>query len=188
VDNKFERVKDEKDPDRCQGIVQGGPNAGQCYYKAVAGSKFCPMHCGRSAHESKKNELKNYQLRQYRDRVGDLANSSAIKDLREEIGIVRMVLETLLNQCDNANKLIMYTGQISNLVAQVTKLVQVCQSIEERNNNLLDRKVVIVIADSLVTLVSKYVTDPDQLNEIGAKLVESIELAASPANPVGAVA
>lgn len=183
-DNKF-IVVDEKDPLRCQGV--GGH--GQCNYKAVENSKFCPRHCGAGAAAASKHELKNYRLRKYHERVGEKANSSGIKDLREEIGIVRMVLEELLEICDgNGNKLIMYTGQISNLVAQIQKLVTSCQLMEEKNNNLLDRKVVIVIADSLVTLIGKYITDPDQLNEIGDKICESIAAAASPENPVGAVA
>lgn len=187
---KFIRMDSETDPDRCQGIIQNGVNAGQCQYKAVPGCKYCLMHGGGTqAANNKKAALKNYQLTQYAARVGDLANSTGIKDLREEIGILRLTLENLINLCDNANKLLLYTDKITNLTDKINKLVVSCQNIEEKNNNLLDRKVVIVIADSIVTLIGQYITDPDMLLEIGGKICESIASAGNGAqNPIGAVA
>lgn len=179
----------EKDPDRCQGVIANGTNAGQCNYRASPGSKFCSLHGGHNAaNAEKKAAIRNYKLRRYQERVGELADSSEIKSLREEIGIVRMTLENIINLCDNDNKLLIYAGQITNMVGMVSKLIQTCQQLEERNNNLLERKVVIVIADSIVTLIGQYITDPDQLNEIGTRICESIENAASPANQLGVVA
>lgn len=179
----------EKDPDRCQGLIANGPHAGQCNYRASPGSKFCSLHGGHNAvNQEKKAAIRNYKLRQYQERVGELADSTSIKDLREEIGIIRMTLEAILNQCENPNKLLIYSGQITNLVMMVSKLIQTCQQLEERNNNLLERKVVIIIADSIVTLIGQYITDPEVLNELGARICESVEAAASPTNQLGVVA
>lgn len=182
-------VCDPTDPNRCQGIRQGD-SGGQCVYLSVPGCSFCLMHGGGTqASQNKKNALKNYQLTKYAERVGDLANNPEIKNLREEIGILRMTLESLLNMCDTPNKLLLYTDKITNLVEKVNKLVVSCQQMEEKNNNLMDRKVVIVIADSIVTLVAQYVTDPDELAEIGSKICESIASAGNGVtNPVGAFA
>jgi hypothetical protein len=190
ADVKFIRMDSETDPDRCQGLIQSGVNAGQCQYKAVPGCKYCIMHGGGTqAANNKKNALKNYQLTQYAARVGDLSNSPDIKSLREEIGILRLTLENVLNQCENANKLLLYTDKITNLTDKINKLVVSCQNIEEKNNNLLDRKVVIVIADSIVTLISEYISDPDKLLEIGDKICGAITTAGNGApNPIGAVA
>lgn len=187
---KFIRMDGESDPNRCQGIIQNGGNAGQCYYKAVIGCKYCLMHGGGTqAANNKKNALKNYQLTQYAARVGDLSNNPEIKSLREEIGILRLTLENLINMCDNSNKLLLYTDKITNLADKINKLVVSCQNIEEKNNNLLDRKVVIIIADSIVTLIGQYITDPDILLEVGSKICESIITAGNGIpNPVGAVA
>ncbi len=183
--SKYERITDEKDPRRCEGII----GTGQCIYVRVVGSKFCIAHGGHNAVNAEKSkELRNYKLRQYQERVGELANSTDIKSLREEIGIVRMTLENVLNMCDNENKLLIHSGQITNLVGMIQKLITSCQSMEERNNNLLERKVVIVIADSIVTLIGQYITDPEVLNELGARICESIEHAASPAHSIGVVA
>lgn len=175
----YERVA-ETDPNRCQGII-GGSQAGQCNYKAVPGCKFCMMHGGSGqASDNKKGALKNYRIQQWGEQIGDKANSSDIKSLREEIGILRMLMETTLNHCKNANDLLIYSDKIGHLTEKIQKLVESCQKMEEKNNQLLDRKVVIVIADSIVTLIGEYVTDPDMLDEIGAKICNSIEAAASP--------
>lgn len=177
--DKFERVADD-DPLRCN-AVNVGPHGDQCHFKAVLNSKFCYIHGGSSQENlNKKAALANYRLQQYGERVADFANNPEVKNLREEIGIVRMLLEQVINKCDDSNKLLIYSDKISTLVNQISKLVDTCQRLEEKNNNLLDRKVVIVIADSIVTLIGQYVTDPDKLNEIGGKICESIANAASP--------
>lgn len=179
ADFTFERCE-ATDPNRCQGIIRSGPSAGQCFFKAVPNSTFCPRCGGASQHN--KNEqvaLRNYRLTQYAARVGELAGNSEIKSLREEIGIVRMTLETLLNSCKTQNDALIYIDKINSLVDNIKKLIEASQKLEEKNNNLLDRKVVIVIGDSIVSLLAQYITDPDQLNEIGGKICESIENAAS---------
>lgn len=175
----YERVS-ETDPNRCKGII-GGSQAGQCNYKAVSGCDYCMMHGGaRQAQDNKKLALKNYRIQQWGERVGEFSNSTDIKSLREEIGILRLVMETTLNHCKTANDLLIYSDKISHLTEKVQKLVESCQKMEEKNNQLLDRKVVIVIADSIVTLIGEYVKDADMLDEIGAKICNSIEAAASP--------
>lgn len=188
AETKF-TVCDPTDPNRCQGIRQG-ESGGQCVYLAVPGCKFCLMHGGGTqANENKKAKLKNYQLTQYAERVGDLSNNPEIKNLREEIGILRMTLENVINLCDSPNKLLLYSDKITNLVEKVNKLVVSCQQMEEKNNNLMDRKVVIVIADSIVTLIGQYITDPDILLEVGGKICESIASAGNGAtNPIGSSA
>lgn len=178
---RFIRVE-EDDPNRCQ-AVNVGPSKDQCRLKAVQGGLFCPLHGGINQ-EMKNREaaLAGYRLQQYSERVADFASNPEIKNLRAEIGIIRMTLENLLNQCDNANKLLLYSDKITHMVNQVSKLIDTCQRLEERNNNLLDRKVVIIIADSIVTLLGQYIPDPDKLLEIGGKICESISNAASPTN------
>lgn len=180
MDYKHERVS-ETDPNRCQGITANG----QCIYKAVDGGKMCLAHGGgKERAELKKHGLRNYQLQQYGERVGQLANSDEIKSLREEIGILRMTLESTLNNLKNPNQLLIYSDKITLMVGQIQRLVEAAQKMEERNGNLLDRKVVIIIADSITTIVGQYVTDPDALNVIAEKICESIIAAGNgAANP-----
>lgn len=180
-DNKFERCTDPADPTRCNGVVSSGHDGGQCPYKSVPGCTFCPMHGGSpQIQKNKVAELKNYRLTQYGERVSEFANNPEVKNIREEIGIIRMTIEAVLNECTTANKLLIYSEKISGLVSQVNKLVESSQRMEEKNNMLLDRKVVIVIADSIVQICADYIKDPDALMALGGKICESITNAASP--------
>lgn len=182
VESKLQRCA-EDDPNRCQAVVANG----QCPYLSLPNTKNCAMHGGVGQQNNNgRQAVSNYRLQQYQERVSDFANNSEIKSLREEIGIVRMTLESLLVSCKDANKLLLYSDKITNMVNQIQKLVVAAQSLEEKNNTLLGRNVVIVIADSIVTLLGQYITDPDKLVEIGNKIHESIEIAASPTNILGA--
>lgn len=187
-EERYRRITDDADPERCH-AVNVGASKDQCRMKVIPGSKFCALHGGIGVETAaKKRALANYRLSQYNDRIADFADSSEIKNLREEIGITRMVLETLLNSCQKTTELLAYSDKISNLVGQVSRLIETAQKLEEKNNSLLDRKVVIVIADSIVTIIGQYINDPDKVNEIGAKICESIAAAASPAYQPGFVA
>lgn len=168
------------DPRRCQFIDP----TGQCRYIQKDGASYCEIHAQSNGRE-KRFHLARYRLQQYQERVGEFANDDEIKNLREEIGIMRMTLEQIITQCKSANDLLIRSDKISNMVGQIQRLVETAQKLEERNNNLLDRKIVIIIADSIVTLIGNYIKDPDQLNEIGSKICESIENAASPTYTIG---
>jgi len=171
--NQYVLCTSEYDPERCLATNAG---TSPCRYKAVAPSKFCPAHGGVVNQTlTKRAELANYRLTEYRERVGDLASSNEIKSLREEIGITRLLAENLINQCKNPNLLLMHTDKISMLMGQIGNLIEKAQKIEERNSNLLDRKVVLVIADEIITVIKLYVTDPDALLEIGTRIVSTID-------------
>ena len=187
ADNKFERCTDERDPDRCHGINRG-TSGGQCMYKRVPGCNFCVRHGGYiQENANKATALKNYRLTQYAARVGDLSNNPEIKNLREEIGILRMTLEEVINQCESANKVLLYSEKITNLVDKIDKLVRSCQVMEEKNGSLMSRTDIINIADSIVTLIGDYIDDPDVLTELGSKICATIAATgATPTNPVGA--
>jgi hypothetical protein len=172
-DNKYVLADGQFDPDRCHGNNAG---TAQCRYKSIPPSKYCPLHGGlANQHREKRVALANYRLQQYGLRVGELANNPEIKSLREEIGIVRMVLENIINQCTSANLLLSYTDKLSALAGQISRLIESAQKLEERNNNLLDRKVIIVIADEIIDVIKMFVKDPDELLEVGQRITATIE-------------
>lgn len=184
---RFIRVEDD-DPTRCH-AVNVGSSRDQCHFQAVPNSHYCPLHGGGKQEDlNKKAALAGYRLQQYQERVGEFAHNPEIKNLRAEIGILRMTLENVLNQCENANKLLIYSDKISHMVGQISKLIDTAQRLEEKNNSLLDRKIVIIIADSIVTLIGQYITDPEKLTEIGSKICESITNAASPTHSARVIA
>lgn len=170
---KWERIKDEDDPRRCQGVK---PSQGQCRNISVEGSKFCPGHGGNKAFEAEKaKNLKNYRLNKFHVRIQELGNSNFVMDLREEIALLRILIEEKVNQCQCDADLILISGPLSDLVVKVEKLVTSCNRIDFKLGNLLDRTKVLQYAQQLVQIVGKHVTDTTVLEKISEEFLTILE-------------
>lgn len=134
------------------------------------------------------HSLAKYRLQQHGDRVAEFACDDEVKSVRQEIAFLRMTLEGVWNSCTDTNKLLLKIDLIQQFVGNIQKTIESAQRMEERTNSLIDRKVVVVIADSMVNVISDYVKDPDALIEIAERLCASIENATSSQTTVGAVA
>jgi hypothetical protein len=191
VDNKFERIDFDGDPERCQS-VSGGQ---QCPYKGKIGpdgkrSKNCPRHTpgmtGRS-HVGSPDPVRNYRFSTvFQPTVDHFAGNEKIKSLREEIGLMRMLLQTIVNRCKDQYELTMEADRLAKLVDQINKLVQSCHKIEEATGTLLDKTVVINIGAMMVNILERHVPDKAVLDLIGAEIYEAIEKSSSRETPLGA--
>lgn len=181
-DAKFERCEDPNDPARCQGAIVGG----QCPFKGrltTSGqrAKYCERHIHQAHAEvshspPRVDPLRNYRFSiQFQPRIDELSSNEKIKNLREEIALCRMVLETIVNRCQDAYDLTMETERISKLVDQVNKLVVSCHKIEESTGQLIDKTVIINIGGMMVNILEKYVEDKSKLDVIGREIYEAIE-------------
>lgn len=171
IDNKFERVTDEFDPMRCQGSTTRGP----CPYKATVAGQFCPMHSGGSlAHHARKEAVRNFRLTQWQSRVNEFADSTEVKSLREEVGIMRLLLENTMNRYKTPDDLYAGTGKVSDLITRLEKLVATCHRLELANNTLMDRNTVLKIASAMIEVIGEFVTDEKVLDLIGDKIVTAI--------------
>jgi len=172
VDNKFERVTEEDDPRRCQSVVR---SKGQCWYKAMEGSNHCPMHNGHLG--AKKTQLAiqhKYNIALYQSRIDDFADGDSVKSLRGEIGISRMLLERIMNQCTDDTRLLIYAGAIGTLVEKISKLVVSCDRLEGRMGMMLDKAALTVLAGQFIEIICHYIDDPDVLDGIATELIEAI--------------
>lgn len=168
----YERVEHEWDPERCDGVVSAGP----CPNKAVPGSRFCMRHGG--AHKVRQNRqeaIRMYQFTKYKERIGDLSTHGEIKSLHMEIGVIRMSIEELINNCNSHNDFMVRVPQINQLTQTVKSLIEAWQKLQERNNLLLDKKQIMMIADGVVKVVTQYVTDPALVSKIGMEVCNVIE-------------
>lgn len=159
------------DPRRCQARVQQG----QCPFLSVEGTSSCPMHGGvgaDGAHEEKSKRI--YRLTKYRARVGELADHDQIKSLREEIGVLRMMLEEIINRCKDDSDLLIYSSKISDLVMKVEKLVSSCHRLELSTGALLDKAAVLQLASAVVEIISRHVDDQDLVSDIADEILVAV--------------
>lgn len=170
IESKLERVE-EYSLERCQGVT----GIGQCPYKVSEGSKFCAMHGGNMAAEIKaKESLRVYRLAKWSSRVNEIADHDKIKSLREEIGILRVVLEETINMCNDSAELLLYASRISDTVAKIERLVASCHRLEAATGATLDKQQALQLASVMVEIISRYVTDQEAIDSVSNEIVTAI--------------
>ena len=100
-----------------------------------------------------------YRLAKYQARVDELKEHNEVKTLRNEIGVLRMLLEEKMNRANTDAELVMMAGPISDLVMKIEKLVSSCQRLENSLGNLLDKQQMKNIATQLLNVLTEKVND-----------------------------
>jgi hypothetical protein len=170
IDNKFERVE-ANDPNRCQAT-----NAhGQCPYKSGEHSSYCSMHGDNKAAEAHRKKLLNmYHLSKWQNRVDEFSEHDNVKSLRSEIGIARMVMETILNQCNDKSDLLLYSGRIMEMLTKIQGLIVSCHKLESNLGQLLDKASALNLASQIVTIVAEEINDPQVTDRISSRIAVTI--------------
>jgi len=170
--DKWTRVAEDS-PERCQATIA---TRGQCMNARMEGSDYCPAHGGNRGNAKMKQAASDmYQLGRYQARVGDFANHGGIKSLRNEISILRMVLETRMKQCKDDHELMLHSQSISNMVGSIEKLVVSCQRIDLQLESMLDEAKAMQWISEIIDILSKHIQDSVVLDEISTEITASYE-------------
>lgn len=153
----------------------------------IPGTDKCDRHTSGSARVAK-DPLSNYKFsQQFHAQIKHFAEAPDLKSLRGEIGVVRLMLQAVINNCKDETELTLQADRITRLVGEINKCVVNCHKLEESTGQLLDKTVVINIGNMIVSVIDKYVDDKALLNEIGREIYENIESATRPENIDGIV-
>jgi len=173
----FEKAPYPDHPARCQAVNSQGqcPNLGLLLQDGTR-AKNCIAHGGaRQRQMHKRAALRNYQLDKWNAKLAAKAESSQIKSLRDEIGILRVVLEERLNKCNDAMDLILQSGPISDLVMKINTVVQSCHKLEKQQGHLLDKQAILQFAQVMVGIVSNVLEDqPEKINIIADEILMAV--------------
>lgn len=160
-------------PDRCQGIRQG---QGQCTNLSEVHSIFCLCHGGNKAEEViTKKRIGNYRLTKWQARLEEKAEQSEIKSLRDEIGILRVIMEEVLNKCQSDMDLILQSGKIADLAMKIEKLVASCHKLEGSMGKLMDKAAILQFASEVVEIIGEELKgDESKINAIGEQIFAAV--------------
>lgn len=155
---------------------QGGKN-NQCRFLAVEGSDYCKLHGGAStAVANERKSIRNYQLTKFKAELERHANSSHIKDLRDEVGLLRMMLETKLNRIQDEADLMMQSQGISELITKINAVVTSMHALDAKTNQVLDKTTLITVATRMVEVISTELEDePDKLERVSTNITQIIQ-------------
>lgn len=164
---------EEDDPHRC--IAQGMQNEGQCKFLAVEGQKYCPCHGGiNAAMKVEKKKIHDYRLQAWQARLDEFSESDQVKNLRGEIGVLRILIETIFQQCQTPTDLMIYSGKIGDLVTRIEKLTVSCDRFETKVGMLLDKTKALALAGKIVEIIAKEVTDAEAIDRISNGIITVI--------------
>jgi len=168
----WEKMHGPDDPQRCQGITPQG----QCINRALPGLDVCAAHGGALKSKTlKEQSLRNYRLMKFKERASELSNSDGITSLKDEVALLRMLIEERINQCNDSHELLLVSGPLSDLIIKVEKVVSSCHRLDSKLGNLLDKTKVLLFAQVVVEIVGTVVTDPEQLDIISDKILKALE-------------
>lgn len=179
IEHKFERwnVGKHHPNERC---ISSNPN-GQCPYVKQNETNYCVRHGANKGLQAKQAEVqRNYRLKRWQDRVNDFADNDGIKSLREEVGILRILLEEMMNACKTSMDLLLYSSKMSDLVMKIEKLVTSCDRLENRMGILLSKDSVLHLASIYVQIINNHVTDPDIIEQISMEMATATEEVSNP--------
>lgn len=161
-----EQVTYPEDPRRCQAVTANG----QCPSISTNGTPYCLAHGGI---KNKSKGLRNYALTKWRAKVERQVDSPHIKSLRDEVGILRTLLEERLETVKDSHDLILQTGPISDLIIRIEKLVVSCNKLEGALGETLDKAAVLNFAGIVISILQEELTDSSQLNIIADRIMGS---------------
>jgi hypothetical protein len=170
VDTKITRIKDENDPNRCEMVH----NKGQCVYVKIPGQRFCPQHGTNTVAASERRAHRNYNLARIQGDVDKKLDSSELKSLREEICILRVMLERQLNGIADDYDLIANSAKISDLICKIQGLVTACHKIEVQSGFLMDKNAILQITALILNVITNRVTDPDVIDILSDEIPNAI--------------
>lgn len=167
IDNyEWKRVAFD-DPRRCQ--------KENCLNIAVEGSKYCLAHGGnRAAQAAEKQRMKNYRIAKFHKRASELSDSKGIASLRDEVGLLRMLIEERINQCTDTKDLLLISGPLSDLIMKSERLVSSMYKLEEKMGQHVDKSRLTQLAQVLINIIAKYVENPEVLDAIGEDIFNAL--------------
>lgn len=162
LEDKLIKVE-EDDPHRCKAVVKNG----QCGFRAYEKEQYCKMHGGGRVNAVTSIEKsRNYRFLKYQDRINHFADNDQVKSLREEIGILRMILEETVNKCKDDTDILIYSPKISETAMKIEKLVVSCHRLETSLGQTLDKTAILSMATRMVNIISEHISDQIIIDKI----------------------
>lgn len=169
----IKRVPYPEHPNRCQQAM----GSSQCVNLAVEGGTKCIAHGGHKELESQRNtSLRLYRLGQWQARADEFSSHPNIKSLREEIGILRILLEERFAHCQGDSfNLLLQAGPISDLVLKVERVVTSCHKLEASMGEHIEKSQLLLFASEVVSVIAEVLNDDqEKLDQISFRILDLV--------------
>ena len=160
------------DPRRCKSNIK----TGQCPFLAEEGCENCMMHgANKEIAKAEKIEQSNYNIAKWQKRINEKANAPGVKSLREEVAMLRILMEEEWNMCNDEKELLMHSPRLSDLAKDIDKVLGSCHRIEQSSGQMLDKTLAMNFGAQVITIIGGYIKDDDILDKIGNDILEALK-------------
>jgi hypothetical protein len=146
---------------------------GQCNCQKIPGKDFCKMHAGRG--NAQEENTRNYRLTKWQAQLERMGDNPGLKSLRDELAILRMLMEERLNLCKDSHDLLLQSHTISDLATKIERLVVSCSRLDVQLGKMLDKTAIINFANEVIAIIGEEVKDSKALDAIATKIISSLE-------------
>lgn len=141
-----------------------------CDKDAIDGCTLCEIHKSR-----KQAKLEVYGTR-WAAKIQSKVDVSRVANLREEVAIVRMMLEARLNLIKSEEELVIHSQALGDLTLKIEKLVASCHKFDKETQTLLAKEDLMRMIEQVIAVVSEEVKDADLLLRISDRIAKEIEI------------
>lgn len=160
------------DPQVCQLCLERSTTV---YYKVIPDTHRCPRHCGAQVKRKQEAErVMQYRVQVWNSRLKEFTNANEVKSLRDEIGVLRLLMEETLKRCETPGDLLAFSARIQAIANDIQRLVSACNKLETSMGEMMDRPTAIKFAGRLIEIVSSEIDDSDVLDRISHRIIEII--------------
>jgi len=128
----------------------------------VDGSEFCKKHCKEA------DRIRSYRLSDpdARQRFDHLANSEALETVRDEVVLLRLLIDERYALAETKADKINAFSVIHPALSTLNKLVESLGKLERQADLVLGREALEKLGDDIVTILIEELTDVDGYTEI----------------------
>lgn len=163
-----------KNDNQCITTLKGSGR--QCPNMCIEGSEHCAVHGGLvDAESARKKQYEQTKLEFWLQQIKKETESDTSRSLKEEIGILKILLKSHLGMCNGHNDLIIYSAQIQSVILSIEKVLSSFVKIEKTMGELLNREELAVFADTVIRIIAKEVKDPEIIDNISKQILEVIK-------------
>jgi len=145
----MQRVTDLADPHRCK----GANSIGQCDHVAADGSDYC-LACN-GVDRGPVRRMRKYLLAAAEDQklLDRYATDDELKSLREEIALVRMMVQRTLTMATSNVEAVNAYSKINTLLLTLERLMKTCHALEQSLGQLVGKPALLRLGQRLCQIV-----------------------------------
>ena len=162
---------DPANPNRCKADLRSG----QCEFLSIEGTQYCARHGGISQKDAQlAQNNRKYKLTHLKDlekTVDQYKHDKEILNLRDDIALLRGLIQEKLNTCTTTTELMLASGLITAILRQVSDTTEKCFKLEQSLGRYLDKSELIAFVQQIIEVINIEISDDTVKFNLGQKIL-----------------